>query len=76
MGLPANTRLTCIDGIRLDFANGFGVIRPSNTSHSITVRFAGNTMADLRAIQERFVELCQHIDNGLAQEIAKIRPSG
>ena len=76
MGLPNNTRLTCIDGIRLDFATGFGVIRPSNTSHSITVRFAGNTMADLRAIQQRFVALCQHIDGGLADEIAKIRPSG
>ena len=76
LGLPSNTRLTCIDGIRLDFATGFGVIRPSNTSHSITVRFAGNTMADLRAIQQRFVALCQHIDGGLADEIAKIRPSG
>lgn len=76
MGLPVNTRLTCIDGIRLDFATGFGVIRPSNTSHSITVRFAGNTMADLRAIQQRFVALCQYIDHGLADEIAKIPPSG
>ena len=76
MGLPSNTRLTCIDGIRLDFATGFGVIRPSNTSHSITVCFAGNTMADLHAIQQRFVALCQHIDGGLADEIAKIRPSG
>ncbi|WP_131669632.1 phosphomannomutase/phosphoglucomutase [Psychrobacter pygoscelis] len=76
LGLPDNTRLTCIDGIRLDFANGFGVIRPSNTSHSITVRFAGNTLADLRAIQERFVELCKNIDEDLASQIAKIRPSG
>lgn len=75
LGLPNNTRLTCIDGIRLDFANGFGVIRPSNTSHSITVRFAGNTLADLKAIQQRFVQLCNFIDADLASQIAKIRPS-
>ncbi|MDO5768064.1 MAG: phosphomannomutase/phosphoglucomutase [Psychrobacter sp.] len=75
LGLPANTRLTCIDGIRLDFTNGFGVIRPSNTSHCLTVRFAGNTLADLRAIQQRFVALCEYIDTDLAGQIAKIRPS-
>lgn len=75
LGLPLNTRLTCIDGIRLDFSSGFGVIRPSNTSHSLTVRFAGNTLSDLRAVQQRFVELCQFIDSDLASQIAKIAPS-
>lgn len=75
LGLPNNTRLTCIDGLRLDFTNGFGVIRPSNTSHSLTVRFAGNTLADLRAVQQRFVDLCQFIDSDLASQIAKIAPS-
>ena len=75
LGLPLNTRLTCIDGIRLDFSSGFGVIRPSNTSHSLTVRFAGNTLADLRAVQQRFVDLCQFIDSDLASQIAKITPS-
>lgn len=76
LGLPNNTRLTCIDGIRLDFSSGFGVIRPSNTSHSLTVRFAGNTLSDLRAVQQRFVDLCQFIDSDLASQIAKIGPSG
>ncbi|HCI31793.1 MAG TPA: phosphomannomutase, partial [Psychrobacter sp.] len=27
--LPAGTRLSCIDGVRLDFAHGFGVLRQS-----------------------------------------------
>ena len=70
--LPTGTRISCIDGIRLDFAHGFGVLRRSNTSHSLTVRFAGDSEDDLRAIQNRFVRLCQPFDTELAAQIATI----
>lgn len=72
--LPAGTRLTSIDGVRLDFDNGFGVLRESNTSHSLTVRFAGDSVADLQDVQARFVALCRSFDQALAEEIATIRP--
>lgn len=67
--------LTSIDGIRLDFDKGFGVIRPSNTSANITVRFAGNTLEDLKSIQAQFVAICQPFSQQLAQNIANIHIS-
>lgn len=73
--LPPSTRLTTIDGVRLDFQNGFGVIRASNTSASLTVRFAGNTLEDLRQVQHKFVTLCQRLNQTLACDIANICPA-
>lgn len=73
--LPASTRLTTVDGVRLDFDNGFGIIRQSNTSSDITVRFAGNTLADLTEIQSKFVRLCHPLDHALADKVANIRPN-
>ncbi len=72
--LPVGTQLSFIDGIRLDFANGFGVIRESNTSHSLTVRFAGDSLTDLKEVQTRFVALCEQVDKNLAKQIAAIHP--
>ncbi|ALF59210.1 phosphomannomutase [Psychrobacter urativorans] len=72
--LPAGTRLSCIDGLRLDFDKGFGVLRKSNTSHSLTVRFAGDSVADLKDIQAHFVALCRPFYDTLAEQIAAIYP--
>ena len=72
--LPLGTRLSCIDGLRLDFERGFGVLRNSNTSHSLTVRFAGDSNADLKDVQARFVALCKPFHNSLAEQIATICP--
>lgn len=71
--LPADARLTCIDGLRLDFTHGFGIIRSSNTSNSLTVRFAGDSLSDLENIQGCFVNLCQSISQDLARQVANIR---
>lgn len=68
--LPVGTKLSCIDGVRLDFANGFGVLRQSNTSHKLTARFAGDTLEDLKEIQAKFAALCHPFDKKLARQIA------
>ena len=70
--LPKGTLLSFIDGVRLDFANGFGVLRQSNTSHSLTVRFAGDNLVDMKDVQARFVALCQAFDTQVAERIAAI----
>ena len=67
--LPAGTRLSCIDGVRLDFAHGFGVLRQSNTSNSLTARFAGDSMHDLKNIQATFAALCRPFNAELATQI-------
>ncbi|MGM8886431.1 phosphomannomutase [Psychrobacter sp. 1U2] len=72
--IPEDTQISLIDGVRLDFANGFGVLRESNTSHSLTVRFAGDSIKDLQEVQARFVALCELFDSHLAQQVAAIGP--
>ncbi len=70
--LPAGTKLSCIDGVRLDFAHGFGVLRQSNTSQNLTVRFAGDSINDLIDVQTRFAALCRPFDAQLAAQILAI----
>ena len=72
--LPIGTTLSCIDGVRLDFAHGFGVLRQSNTSHNLTARFAGDSMAYLQDIQAKFAALCRPFDENLAAQIVAISP--
>ena len=72
--LPIGTTLSCIDGVRLDFAHGFGVIRQSNTSRNLTARFAGDSMAHLQDIQAKFAALCLPFDKNLAAQIVAISP--
>lgn len=72
--LPIGTKLSCIDGVRLDFTHGFGVIRQSNTSHHLTARFAGDSIEDLRDIQAKFAALCRPFDENLAALIMAIPP--
>ncbi|WP_423813562.1 phosphomannomutase [Psychrobacter sp. 219-2-C] len=70
--LPVGTKLSCIDGVRLDFARGFGVLRQSNTSQNLTVRFAGDSIGDLIDIQTRFAALCRPFNKTLAMQILAI----
>ena len=70
--LPVGTKLSCIDGVRLDFAHGFGVLRQSNTSNSLTARFAGDSIDDLKDIQATFAVLCRPFNADLAEQILAI----
>lgn len=48
--------LNNLDGLRVEFANGWGLIRASNTSPSLTLRFEADNMGALQAIQACFKE--------------------
>ena len=61
-----------IDGLRLDFGYGFGILRKSNTGNFLTVRFSANTLEDLQKVQNVFVDLCHFIDENPNKPIAKI----
>lgn len=43
-----------IDGLRVNFADGWGLIRPSNTSPNLILRFEGDDDASLQRIQALF----------------------
>ena len=49
--------VSTIDGLRVDFDNGFGLIRASNTTPTVIIRFEATSEEQLREIQEKFREL-------------------
>ena len=45
-----------IDGLRIEYSDGWGLVRPSNTSPNIILRFEGRDEAVLQRIQAEFAE--------------------
>ena len=43
-----------IDGLRVEYADGFGLMRPSNTTPVIVLRFEADDEAALKRIQAQF----------------------
>jgi phosphomannomutase/phosphoglucomutase len=54
--------LTTIDGLRADFADGWGLVRASNTTPSLILRFEANTESALKRIKEEFRALMRKVD--------------
>ena len=65
----SDAKISTIDGIRLDFDYGFGIIRPSNTGNFLTARFDGDTDDNLQVIRSTFARLLQPLDERLAKLI-------
>ena len=51
--------LSQIDGVRLDFKDGFGIMRASNTGEYFTVRFDAENSERLAAIRDTFAHLLE-----------------
>ena len=54
-----------IDGLRVDYADGFGLVRPSNTTPILVLRFEGDTQAAIERIQKEFATAIKSIDNNI-----------
>ena len=67
----SDAKISTIDGIRLDFEYGFGIIRASNTGNFLTARFDADTSDNLQAIRSTFARLLQPLDERLAQLIVE-----
>jgi phosphomannomutase/phosphoglucomutase len=48
------TEVITIDGMRVEYPDGFGLARPSNTTPVVVIRFEADTPAALARIQEAF----------------------
>lgn len=46
--------ITLIDGIRVDFDDGWGLVRASNTTPTLVLRFEGKDERTLKRIQDKF----------------------
>ncbi|MEM7098896.1 MAG: phosphomannomutase/phosphoglucomutase [Pseudomonadota bacterium] len=53
--------ITTIDGLRVDFSDGWGLIRPSNTSPVLSLRFEADGPGALDRIQDEFQAQLQQI---------------
>ncbi|MFC7518774.1 phosphomannomutase/phosphoglucomutase, partial [Herbaspirillum sp. GCM10030257] len=51
---PDAEQIVTIDGLRVEYADGFGLARSSNTTPVVVMRFEGETEAALQRIQNQF----------------------
>jgi phosphomannomutase/phosphoglucomutase len=51
---PSAQSINTIDGVRVEYANGFGLARPSNTTPIVVMRFEADTQEAIEAIQAEF----------------------
>jgi phosphomannomutase/phosphoglucomutase len=57
----ADGKITTIDGMRVDFSDGWGLVRASNTTPSLVIRFEADSEAAMLSIQKQFRELLKKI---------------
>ncbi len=58
------TEVITIDGLRVEYPDGFGLMRPSNTTPVIVLRFEGDTKAALERIQDDFRRVLLEVKPG------------
>ncbi len=63
-------RFTGIDGVRVDYEDGFGLVRASNTTPSLVLRFEGDSPEALARIQTEFGHVLLDLDPELALPFA------
>ena len=58
-------KISTIDGLRVDLPNAWGLVRASNTSPALTLRFEAESQEELENIQNIFKQQLQQADNNL-----------
>ena len=60
-----DAKISKIDGVRADFANGWGILRASNTTPCLVMRFEAKSEEILKNIKDTFINEIFKIDPGL-----------
>ena len=60
-----DAEINTIDGIRVDFKDGWGLLRPSNTTPCLVLRFEADDESGLQRIQGLFREQLLAVDDKL-----------
>ena len=60
-----DAEISTIDGVRADFIDGWGLVRASNTTPALTLRFEAHSQEALERIQAQFKSLIHGVDSGL-----------
>ncbi len=67
---PAPAQVSTIDGVRVDWPDGFGLIRASNTTPVLVLRFEGQTQEALSRIEQQMLALLRRVKPGASIEQA------
>ncbi|MEJ7137311.1 phosphomannomutase/phosphoglucomutase [Amphibiibacter pelophylacis] len=59
--MPGELERITLDGLRIEFADGFGLIRASNTTPVLVLRFEGTSPEALRRIQDGFMQALRQV---------------
>ncbi|MDB2461350.1 phosphomannomutase/phosphoglucomutase [Gammaproteobacteria bacterium] len=68
----SKAEITKIDGVRADFSSGWGILRASNTTPCLVMRFEADTIEEMFSIKERFIKEIMKIDPTLEIPSGKI----
>ncbi len=60
-----DAKIIHIDGMRADFPDGWGLVRASNTTPCLVLRFEGDNQQALEQVQEKFRSLLLGLDDSL-----------
>ncbi|MEO8248161.1 MAG: phosphomannomutase/phosphoglucomutase [Burkholderiales bacterium] len=60
-GFAAPAKVSTIDGLRVDWPDGFGLIRASNTTPVLVLRFEGHTQGALERIEAEMLTLLRTV---------------
>ena len=66
----APAQISTIDGLRVDWPDGFGLIRASNTTPVLVLRFEGHTPEALERIRTAMLALLERVKPGAALDSA------
>jgi len=58
-------KMSTLDGLRVDFPDGWGLVRASNTTPTLVLRFEADTEEAMQRIQNLFKEQLNAVDNTL-----------
>lgn len=60
-----NASVSKIDGLRVDYSDGFGLIRPSNTTPILVLRFEADSEAAIARIKADFKQVIHQVDDSI-----------
>ena len=65
-----NGEKNTIDGLRINFQDGWGLLRASNTTPKLVLRFEANSLERLKEIQSMFILQLKKIDESIHIELS------
>ena len=68
----ADAQIIAIDGLRVEFPHGWGLLRASNTTPCLIARFEANDSTELARIQNLFYQELHRLEPPLAQVFKEI----